>query len=320
MTHARVAAIGLACLLLGGCGGQTALLGTTGSYVLTGMDALTPPGTEVDLRAQLRQGDFLQGAPGQPLRFRLDGRLYKAVETDQDGTAYAAFTPPAPGNYRFAVEVVPVGLPGDPPDPTEIVVACRSPDAPLVIVDMDKTIVATGFQTVLFGSPRPMERSQEVLSRLAQDHTIVYLTHRPDLFGLKSKRWLRDNQYPPGPVLLSTIGGFLKGSGAFKSGMLEQIRRQFTNVRIGIGDKISDAQTYHEHHMRSILIVEIPKADAPQPLEALAAELDQLDPAVQVVAHWSQVGEILDGRGDYSRPRMQEELRRLAAQAGKAPR
>ncbi len=65
---------------------------------------------------------------------------------------------------------------------------------------------------------------------------------------------VQDN-YPVGPVLLSDIGGFFRGSGAFKTSALRELRKRFTNIEIGIGDKISDARSYYDNYMQSFLII-----------------------------------------------------------------
>jgi len=308
----------LACLCLAaasGCGAQGVLLGTKGSYLFTAMDALALPGEEIDLRAQLRAGDFLQGRSGYAVRFYRDGQLYKVAETDAEGVAAVAFTPPAAGDVEFTAALAPLGLEDEPPAPRQLLVACRPAEAPMVVVDMDKTVVATGFETVLVGDPEPMARSQEVLADLAGDHTIVYLTHRPDYFSVKSKGWLRKHGYPRGPLLLSTLGGFLKGSGAFKRARIAELKQRFTGIEIGIGDKVSDAQAYHDNGLRAFLIVQVPEgADAPT-YEAMREDLAPLADAVQVVTGWQQVADALAGKGSYPPSAMQQRLGALAAEA-----
>jgi hypothetical protein len=298
-----------------GCGAQRALLGTEGSFLLTAMDALTVPGQATDLGAQLRGGDFLRAQAGYAIRFHHRGKLHKVAETDDDGVAAVSFTPTEPGDYEFAVEVAPTGLAEDAPPPARLHVACRAPDTRLAVVDLDQTIVAGGFHTVLIGTPAPMPGSQGVLKRLARDHTVVYLTHRPDYFSVKSKAWLRDSGYPPGPLLLSTLGGFLKGSGAFKSDMLARLSKQFRRLEIGIGDKISDAQAYHQRGMKSILILPMPQSADPGAYTRLADDLAGLDEAVQVVTDWKQVERALFGGGTFPRSAAQQRLRQLAEAA-----
>lgn len=299
-------------MLVAGCGAQPVLLGTTGSAVFSAMDVLATPREQVDLRAQLRSGDFLRGSPGYAVRFYQGEELYRVAQTDEDGVAAVSFTPAKAGDYAFRAELVPAGMKEPPPPPAELAVYCRPGDVPMAVVDLDKTVVASGFHTVLLGNPEPMSHSQEVLARLARTHLILYLTHRPDLFTLKSRSWLKDNGYPPGPLLLSSISGFLKGSGAFKSDMIVQLQERFTRMEIGIGDKISDAQAYRQRGMKAFLIVQIPESDEPEPYDDLAGKLDQLDEKVQVVGGWDEIEEALFGRGSYPRSDMQKRLNDLA--------
>jgi hypothetical protein len=306
--------------MAGGCGAQRVLLGTDSSYVFVASDALALPEESVDVSAQLRAGDFLQGAAGHPVRFFRDDDLYKVAETDNAGVATVAFTPPATGNYPFRAEVVATGLESDPPSPARFTVVCRKADEPIVIVDLDKTVVASGFHTVLLGSPDPMDNSQDVLKRLDQNNTIVYLTHRPDLFGIKSRQFLDDEGFPHGPLLLSSVSGFMKGSGAFKSGELANLKKRFRNVHIGIGDKLSDAQAYHENGLKAFLIIQIPDKDSPEPYEELANDLGELSAEIQVVSNWRQIERALFDGADFPRPAMQKRLYSLADDARRKQR
>jgi hypothetical protein len=315
MRHATGLALVVLGLLAGGCGAQKVLLGTDSSYVFVASDALALPDETIDIAAQLRAGDFLQGAAGHPVRFYRGDDFYKVAETDTAGVATVAFTPAKAGNYPFRAEVVPTGLKNDPPSPAKFHVVCRKADEPIVIVDLDKTIVASGFHTVLIGSPEPMANSQDVLKRLGQKHTIVYLTHRPDLFGIKSRKFLDDEGYPFGPLLLSSVSSFMKGSGAFKSGELAELKKRFKNIRIGIGDKLSDAQAYHDNGLRAFLIIEMPDSDKPGPYEDLAKDLGELDKDIQVVTGWTQIEKALFDGASYPRPAMQKKLYALADDA-----
>jgi len=301
----------------GGCGTQSLLLGTEGGCLFTVTDTMATPGEEISLKARLQSGDFLRGRQGYVVRFTLDGKPYKAAETDGDGVATVSFEPPAAGNYRFTAEVAPMGLADDPPPPGPLLVACRESNAPLAVVDLDKTVVASGFHTVLIGEAAPMAGSVDVLKRLTGQYTLVYLTHRPDAFGPKSKRWLRQQGFPAGPVLLSTAGGFLRGSGTYKSEALAQLKRRFEKIEIGIGDKISDAQAYHANGLKAFLIIQVPDAAPPAALTALAEALEPLPEAVQVVTGWDQIERALFAGGAYPRPDAQRRLRALAEQRKK---
>jgi hypothetical protein len=290
--------IGLVCLA--GCGTESMLIGTNEGFVFIVMDGLALPGEEIQLQARLEGGDFMQPQSGFVVRFYRDGKLFKATETDDDGLASVSFTPEEPGDYAFTVDVAPYGMKESPPDAQEILITCCRSDDPMVVVDMDKTLVASGFHTVLIGDPKPAEYSQEVMQRLAESRVIVYLTHRPDYFGVKSKKWLQDNQYPDGPVLLSSLSGFLKGSGTYKTEKLRHMREKFKRIEIGIGDKISDVMAYHENQIRSFLILlEMDKPEDPQARDELAMELEKLPEEIQVVTNWKQIEQALYEKEDH---------------------
>jgi len=317
LTFAALAALVPLAALAAGCGAQNLILGSGGESLLTVRDAVAPPGAEVPLVARFQQGDLLRGRPGHVIRFRRGDETVLAAETDADGVARVTFAPPAPGDYVFTVEVAAAGLPDEPPPPRDLLVACRAPDTPLAVVDLDKTVVASGFQTVLLGNPEPMEGSVDVLKRLADDHTIIYLTHRPDYFGPKSKDWLKAQGFPRGPVLLSSVESFRKGSGTYKSDMIKTLKARFSRVELGIGDKFSDVQAYHDNGMKAILILPVPENATSKDLRALADEVAALPAAIHVVRTWDQVQAILfDGKA-FPPPPMAQQLRALADEKAK---
>lgn len=302
-------------VLVGGCGAQGMLLGTQGSYLFMVADALALPNETVELRARLQGGQFLRAQAGLVVRFYRDGKLFKAAQTDENGVAAVSFTPTQPGDHWFGAEVADAGLSDRAPAPQKLLIACRAAEAPMAVVDMDKTVVALGFHMVLIGDPAPMAGSARVLRRLAATRTIVYLTHRPDYFGPKSKKWLRDKKYPAGPVLLSTVSGFLKGSGKYKTEMLRRLQGRFKKIEVGIGDKVSDAAAYHENGLKSFLIIQVPEGEDPKPFEKLADEIAELPAAVQVVTDWDEIEKALFAGASFPRADAERRLRKKAEAA-----
>jgi len=287
--------------------------------VLLARDILVQPGEEVTLAASLRGGFRLEGVAGVRIQFHLHQRRLGQIASDGDGDVAVRWTAPEePGNYAVRVRVKPADQPEDEDDrvaPTRLLVAVRRPDVPLAIVDLDKTLVASGFHRVLLGSEgKPMAGSRTVLSRLARTHTIVYLTHRPDFLGPTSKTWLDRHGYPLGPVLTSTLGGLIRGSGAYKAKRLADLARDFKHLKLGIGDKVSDARAYAEGGLTSILILHVDwSEDDPEDYEELAADLAALPKTVHVVTNWSAVAEVLfEGASRPAGP-MIRRLRRVAA-------
>ncbi len=312
MTRPTVTLLLLVLLASCGCGSQSILFEGEGEYLFTAFDALALPGERVELRARLQMGDLLKSRGGCVVRFLRDGQLYKAAETDDDGVAVVTFVPDKPGAYRFTAELSPNGFPDNPPPGRELLVACRKSDEPAMIVDLDKTLVASGFHLVLIGEPEPMPDSPKVMQRLAEKHSVIYLTHRPDYFGPKSKAWLAKYNYPAGPVLLSDIGGFFSGSAAFKTKAIRQLCSRFKNIQIGIGDKVSDVKSYHENGIRSFLILGVPQAATADQLRILAKSLETLPDQVQVVTSWSQIENVLFGNKSFPRSEMQRKLEKKA--------
>ncbi|MGB3194842.1 MAG: hypothetical protein WBC39_06090 [Phycisphaerae bacterium] len=277
-------------------------------------DLIVTPGKEVQLKASLRTGLRLEGIPGRRIQFFRDDKLVGESRTDDDGNATATWqVPPAPGDYLFAVRVHPDDQPKRPAPDAELLVAARPTDAKIAVTDLDKTVVASGFLRVLAGGAKPMPGAAVVLERLAKDHTIVYLTHRPDVFGPSSRKWLAENRFPRGPVLTSTVSGFLAGSGRYKTDRLDDLKRTFKNLAVGIGDKLSDAQAYVENNVKSILILDVDwSEDDWKDYQKLADQLAQLPDTIHVVTNWSQISEILFQNAQYPKEEMEKRLREVA--------
>ena len=308
----RATALVLLAALAAGCGAQDVLLGARQGYLFTAADVLALPGEEVFLRAHLQGGDLLRDQPGYVVRFQRGGELVKAAETSAEGVATIAFTPPAPGDYVFRADLSPNGFPADPPEPVDLLVRCRPADAAVLIVDLDKTLVASGFQEVLIGRPEPMPDSVEVMQRLADRYAVVYLTHRPDLFGPKSKGWLWEQGYPAGPLLLSDVGGFLRGSGAFKSAALADLRRRFTGPTVGVGDKVSDVQAYFDNGITGFLIVQPDESAGAKGLRELAEAIATLPDEARVVTTWREIEASVFEGAAFPKSAFVERLRRRA--------
>ncbi|MFP4052266.1 MAG: hypothetical protein ACLFV7_00195 [Phycisphaerae bacterium] len=302
-----------------GCGTQGVLLGSGANYVFTSTDAITSPGKPVNIYARVEEGDMLQSRPGAVVRFYTpDGRFYKAAATNEEGIARVSYTPESAGDHELVVDVSPMGLEEPPPQPRRVTVFVRPPGTPILLVDMDKTVVASGFQTVLISDPEPMERSGQVLRRAEGQWQVVYLTHRPDYFSTKSRQWLRRHDYPSGPLLLSTIDEFLQGSGAFKTQKIRRLQETLTNIQAGIGDKVSDAMAYHDTGLKSVLVLPMPPTEKSVAYRQLAASLEKLPEEVNVVADWSQVERVLFDDARYPPGEMMEKLRSKAEELEKA--
>ncbi|MBI5725948.1 MAG: hypothetical protein HZA50_18455 [Planctomycetes bacterium] len=283
----------IACVLLSpamlcGCGWFCDL---QNGYLLHGQDVILLPGQKVALKARLQSGGFLIDEQNRRVRFSLAGRQIAEATTDREGFAEAQFTPAEPGDYLISVEVQPEGLGRKPPPPAELLVACRKADQPIIVVDLDGTLVAHGFDKVLTGNPDPLPDSPGVMKRLADEFTILYLTHRPAYLGPKSKRWLAGHGFPRGPVILSQPGDLITGSGKYKTEQLEALHSRFSMVQIGIGDLPSDAQAYCRNKMIAYLIIDADRQNNALDIYILGKKLENLPSTVQIVFGWLDIAE-----------------------------
>jgi hypothetical protein len=305
------ALVGLAACMAG-CGLEHTIFGTQGSYLLTAHDTLALPGEQVTLKARLEGGGFLRDQPGVPIRFQCEGLLNCRVVTDSKGYATTPFRPAAPGDYLVTVSVEPGILKNTSPEPATLLVTCRKADAPLAIVDLDKTLVASGFKAVLVGNPRPMPQSLEVMKRIEKDFTVIYLTHRAEFLGPKSKAWLLGYGYPRGPLLLAGSREMFERSGSYKAAVLETLRQRFRGRAIGIGDKISDALAYRQNKIEPFLLLTVPPDADADDLQKLADSLQSVPENDQVLTGWGEIGQaVLDGR-PHPRTAAQAALRQRA--------
>ena len=151
-----------------------------------------------------------------------------------------------------------------------------------------------------------------VIDELRRDYSIIYLTHRPDIFTQESKRWLRKHDYPVGPLLTSTLEEFFKGSGPYKSAAIENIKRMFPAVDVGIGDKTSDAQAYLDNGMKAILVIHPDDMTTPEEVRRWTGDLKALPEEVEVVDTWLMVERILFESGRYPPSLAVERLEALA--------
>ncbi len=302
---------------LPGCTRINRYLGTESKYLLKAYDMLALPGQKVYPRARLESGTIQRDLPGRTIRFLKSGRLFNQTTTDDEGFAVMAFTPRRQGDYVFKVEATPTELKHKAPEPVELLVACRRASEPMIILDVDNTLAVTRTWGFFGDNPPAMPNSVKVTRRLARDYTIVYMTHRPQQYGHKTKTWLRQYGYPQGPLLMPEVVDFARGSRRYKTKRLDQLQSTFKNIQVGIGDKISDARAYHQNGVKAFLIVNVDELDESEDYLELAKKLEELPEQVQVVENWSQIKAGIYAKESFPRSAMQKELRRRAEQLPK---
>jgi len=268
-------------------------LGAEQGFLFYTYDMLTYPGENAELVARIHDGKRLDGLPDVTVTFYHDEQEIGSVVTDADGKAAVTILPEEVGDYFFTAAIT------DAPEdlgeeilaipPTLLMVSAREKKTPFVVVDLDHTVVHSSFLHVLLGRAEPMADSQEVLARIAERYSLLYLTHRPEEMSRTTKQWLIDQGFPRAPLIMSRLDQVLTGSGSYKQTRLQDVRKAFPEVAIGIGDKLSDAEAYLANGMKAYLIPHY-KREVDDMLE-MADRLDEMTRSdrLNVVDTWQEV-------------------------------
>lgn len=198
---------------------------------------------------------FMPGMPdgveGVQVEFLAAGRRVGTAITDRHGSAALEYLWSDECGDSFTA--VTKGL--DSADSASGRLCRLKPERSVIVVDIDKTICATDRDHLYLrasdDSP-PMAGAREVLSTLAKDYEIVYLTARPHFLAEKSRVWLAVHCFPHGPLLMARSWRASLRQERYKRSALARLRQHLPNVLIGIGDKQLDARAYAWNHMLGI--------------------------------------------------------------------
>ncbi len=306
----------LLCAVLGatGCGVQDQLLGTRGGLLFQGFDTLAHPGRPVRVTAELRGGNYLSGMEGYLVGFYdLDHKIGE-MRTDEDGRAWVEITPFRPGQQVLTARLEDPDVRKFAVEATEILVEVQPPDVELVVLDLDWTLVSGGFEGVLGGQAEPIPYSLKVTERLVQDCVVVYLTGRPTSFSQLSKHWLRKNNYPLGPVIANSDSTLGLGVQQYKTSQIKAIKRDFPNLRYGVGDLMTDIRAYQAGGMHAILILHPDSMTEPGDVLRWLRDVRSLGDDVSVVENWRQVEQVIYEQAKFPASQAASELEKLARQ------
>jgi len=256
-------------------------------------DTLAYPGQPVDLAARAQAVKNMKGIKGLTVSFVEGDEPVAVATTDGNGLAKVSWTPPKEGDYKLKAVITgrPEGVSEDvlKVSPSPLLVAARDKESEFVVIDLDHTVVDSSFFHVLLGNPTPMAGSVDVAKRISESYSIIYLTHRPDLLARKSKDWLARHKYPDGPLLVSELRDAFGDSGKFKTAKLKAVKKSYGNVKIGIGDKLSDAQAYVDNGLIAYLIPHY--KEKPDDMQKMAGSIRKLDGRgrLNVVDGWREI-------------------------------
>jgi hypothetical protein len=129
---------------------------------------------------------------------------------------------------------------------------------PVLAVDIDETLCITDYTSLFWGigkdTTAALPGAQATLNRLARWFDVVYVTARSRSLAGKTQRWLKKNGFPDGRLVTSpSLGDFIFQSG-FKRRQLGELRSEYPNMVVGIGDKAKDAAAYRVNGMFPVIV------------------------------------------------------------------
>ncbi|MBI4870784.1 MAG: Ig-like domain repeat protein [Candidatus Riflebacteria bacterium] len=227
-------------------------------------DALARPGELVELRAKLESNSTLgEDIEGATISFLLDGEPVGTGVTNDDGVASVRVTAPARGDH-----VVKALFEGDAENlrgEYNALLCVRTPEDPLMILDIDWTISMTDNVNTAVGSSDspPLKFAPEVVARLAKTYTPVYVTARARQLRKRTLSWLHRYAFPPGPSFFLNPKEYPTFDEAkYKAKILVPMAKAFPKLHFGFGNKESDRDAYKEAGLAAVLVTgrEIPGA------------------------------------------------------------
>ena len=244
--------MGLTC-----CAVTLALCGCGSPYLVTVEDVVCPVGQKARLVGKLEYRGvavFHKGIDDRQVRFFIDGRCMGQDDTNDEGYAQIKRRFETPGLYGLEVRY------DDRRGKTHAATASVfvwERDTPILVVDIDDTLARTK-KRYLFadGADRspPLPAAATVLAELAVHFHVVYLTARPRELAVKTRRWLTDHSFPPGPELTWDIDEYEWSATEYKKDRLDDLRDHFDQVTIGIGNAEGDHKAYRKRKLLTILI------------------------------------------------------------------
>ncbi len=295
-------------IILPGCGAADWWFGAEQGVLFQGFDDIVQPGDQAELKVSLRGGGMLNGISDYTVFFyNENGQRVGAAKTGADGVAEFTVKLEEPGLYHFTATLDPSEVGTVEVPNAGLQVGVYTCDTRFLIVDLDGTIVAQAFDLVVLGDPSALPQSRQVLTELAGHYQVVYLTHRPECLGRRTRQWLSEHRMPPGPLIISRSREFLSGSETFKTKTIAQLTSKFPAKHAGVGDKPSDIQAYLSRGMLGVLLIDAGD-DTPAGRAEILHELSLLPEGAQVVTNWMQAEAALSGQASYPPSALRKDL------------
>jgi hypothetical protein len=228
-----------------------------GRPILSADDARVAPGKKAKLVAYVEREAPLglrKDIEDVAVTFSVEGQEVGRAKTNDKGRASVQCRLPSPDVSCFTARAV---VDGQDLETAGRVFSWQE-DRVIIAVDIDGTVSDTEYKDLILkkedDESDPIKASRKVLTQLAADYHIMYFTARPRFLMDKTRLWLEEHQYPPGPIVMApSIRKAIHPSG-YKHRTLAGIREDWPNLLIGIGNKRGDAEAYGANEMLALIV------------------------------------------------------------------
>jgi hypothetical protein len=235
--------------LLAGAGCAPPLLSVDDSVVID-----SKPVTLVAYAERPQMLGLRSDIEGVTVSFLLDGKELRRTDTDDSGRAVVELPLPREGISSFGVRAI---LDGRELQATGTIFTWKE-NRPILAVDIDNTICKTEYEDLIFKTQdvesSPIPGSRETLNSLSRDFYIAYVTARPQIYLERTRWWLNNNHFAPGPVMTAPRLRDVIKRKTLKRRMLTGLRRRWPNLLIGIGNNQIDADAYGANGMLALIV------------------------------------------------------------------
>jgi len=198
-------------------------------------DRLCFPGEEIHMEATLYRsgllGLFKGGIQGELLRFfDPEGKPLRDLLTDPSGSARIRYTAGPAGRYPITVHLA--DNPRYSADPATGNLFVQERNTPLFFVSVEAGLMPPISTPLLWRDPEKIASepgSAESLSEIASCYMPVYLTQGARPSSHKTRSWLEEKRYPPGPIYFldrPLMAGVLSEAPPPETGVLESLWKE----------------------------------------------------------------------------------------------
>jgi hypothetical protein len=237
----------VACLLTAGCGAP----------ILTVEDAIASPDGTVKLVAYVEREAPLslrKDIEHVTVTFFFDDREIGSKKVNGKGRATIEARLPSADVSRFSAFTT---ADGQKLEAIGEIFSWRK-DRVIIAVDIDGTVSRTDYKELILkkedNDSDPIRRSRETLWGLTSDFHILYFTARPRILLTKTRDWLREHEFPAGPMVMAPSIKQAMQPGEYKRRALAEMRKDWPNLLIGIGNNRGDATAYGASKMLSLIV------------------------------------------------------------------